>query len=115
MRTVRWAQIALLAVVPACAHSSSGQAEKASTSPAKTAQAQGTVPELEDATSLAASDPSKVGRSTRYITLGTTQVEATTSDRAIQAVVADGTTCNPWADNVADRCSFEESVAHSLR
>jgi hypothetical protein len=114
MRTVRWAQIALLAVVPACAHSSSGQGQNASTSSAKTAEAE--VPALGDQTALAQDDTNdKIGRSTRTITLGSTEVEVPTTRSDAQAVVADGTTCSPWADDPAARCTFEEATSAGIR
>lgn len=114
MRTVRWAQIALLAVVPACAHSSSGQAKTASTSQVQTAQSE--VPELGDTSALAEAERSdKVGRSTRVITVGGARVEVPTTQSISQAaVVADGTTCEPWAVDPKSRCSFEEATSAGI-
>lgn len=114
MRTVRWAQIALLAVVPACAHTSSGQVQNASTT--SSSQATAAASDLGDTSALAQSeDTGKVGRKTRIITLGSAQYEVPTTSSDAQAVVADGTTCSPWSRDPAQQCTFEEATSAGIR
>lgn len=110
MRSVRWAQVALLAVAPACAHTSSGQVENASTVEATAGQ-----PETPAATATADNSTiNTMGTRTRFTYLGSEQtVEA---PQVISGeVFADAPTCDPWAKDQGERCTFEEAVSQRIR
>ena len=110
MRSVRWAQVALLAVAPACAHTSSGQVENASS-----VEATAGLPENPAATATADNSTiNTMGTRTRYTYLGSEQtVEA--PQVASGEVVADAPTCDPWANEKSARCTFEEAVTERIR
>jgi hypothetical protein len=108
MRSVRWAQVALLAVAPACAHTSSGQVENAST-----VEATAGLPDSPAAIATADNSINTMGTRTRFTYLGTQQTVV--APQLSGQIVADAPTCDPWADDERARCTFEEAVSQRLR
>lgn len=110
MKNVRWAQAALLAVVlPACAHTSSGQVANASNVEAQAGHDQS----AQHDGALAANGVQSSGQPTRrvYLASGSGINE---HNYVRTGVVADGVSCDAWSADPNKQCDISHLVARSI-
>ena len=118
MKTVRWAQAALLAVaLPACAHTSSTSNDQARASAERTRepydQEQAHFDQTAGGGSYYAEAAAPAGTTSRRVYLASDNTYVVYEQKP--TVTVDAKNCDPWSDDKRQQCDLSQLVENSIR